>query len=119
MVLAGRGGFGNYSPNLGPKSPALEPQAEAPAPVQTFTSPDQAVHTGRGGYGNSVPISQIQTVTPTEYLAELQRAVDAKPPTYSVGRGGSGNITSNLKATTESQTHPEHKSPHIKPTDSH
>lgn len=92
MVLAGRGGFGNYSPTIAPKSPGLEPVTSAPPPVQHFTSPDQSVRTGRGGYGNSIPVSQVKTMTPSEYLAEVQRAVDAEPPRFSVGRGGSGNI---------------------------
>lgn len=92
MVLTGRGGFGNYSPRLAPKdSPKLE-AVDAPPPVQRYTDPNQPVRTGRGGAGNLVPISQIPTLSKDEYLADLQKSMDAQPKTVSVGRGGSGNI---------------------------
>lgn len=115
MVLTGRGGFGNYtpSPKIAAKEQPDSPELEAlrsvpstPAPIQHFTSPNQTFRAGRGGYGNKLPISQMHTMTPSEYLQEVQQAMDVEPPRYSVGRGGSGNIVnrSNKKPQTYSST---------------
>jgi hypothetical protein len=101
MVLTGRGGFGNYipSPKTAPKQMPDSPELEAlrsvpstPAPIQHFSSPNQTFRAGRGGYGNKLPVSQMHTMTPNEYLKEVQEAMDVEPARYSVGRGGCGNI---------------------------
>lgn len=109
MVLTGRGGYGNYvskkqqslSPKTSPVSPQLQPAASAStvneavpstlAPVLSFSSPSQRFTTGRGGYGNRRPVTQMQTVSPQEYLNECYTAYEVEPPVYSVGRGGLGN----------------------------
>ncbi|CDO57160.1 hypothetical protein DV451_004992 [Geotrichum candidum] len=115
MVLTGRGGFGNYvpSPKTTPKNMPDSPELEAlrsvpstPAPIQHFTSPNQTFRAGRGGYGNKLPISQMHTMTPNEYLQEVQEAMDVEPPRYSVGRGGCGNIVNrnNKKPQQQSST---------------
>lgn len=90
MVLTGRGGFGNFSLRTGSK----EVIDSEPAPIQIYNSPTQTVRTGRGGAGNHVPISQIETITPEQYLSEVQTAREKKPSNFAVGRGGSGNHTS-------------------------
>ncbi|VVT54662.1 uncharacterized protein SAPINGB_P004188 [Magnusiomyces paraingens] len=99
MVGIGRGGFANrvLSPKIQandiPDSPELEASLRvpsSPAPVLYFTSPEQTVRSGRGGYGNRIPVSKTQAATPLEYLAEVQNAA-SEPKTYSIGRGGAGN----------------------------
>lgn len=113
MVLTGRGGFGNYvpSPKMAPKakdspdSPelsALRSVPSTPAPIQHFTSPHQHFTAGRGGFGNKLPVSQMHTMTPSEYLKEVSDAMDHEPTRYSVGRGGRGNIVK--KKTTQAST---------------
>lgn len=119
MVLTGRGGFGNFSskpstpssntpptstptstasPQLAPSttspSPSSTPQQSFSAPpVQVYTSPSQTVRTGRGGAGNHVPISQVASETPQEYLKQVETAIESAPQQFHVGRGGSGNFT--------------------------
>lgn len=115
MVLTGRGGYGNHvskkqqslSPKTSPVSPHLQPQQSSSAecdsvpstlaPVLSFSSPSQRFTTGRGGYGNRRPISQMMPDTPEEYLEECYTAYEYVPPVYSVGRGGLGNKVTNHK----------------------
>ncbi|KAG5363891.1 hypothetical protein CJU89_3079 [Yarrowia sp. B02] len=113
MVLTGRGGYGNYvskkqslSPKTSPISPQLQPQQSSAAdndvpstlaPVLSFSSPNQRFTTGRGGYGNRRPITQMMPDTPEEYLEECYTAYEYVPPVYSVGRGGLGNKVTNTK----------------------
>lgn len=106
MVYAGRGGYGNYmrSPKISaketPESPELQAVARVPstpAPIQHFTSPDQTFRAGRGGFGNNIPVSKMHTMTPSEYLKEVQDALDVEPSVYAVGRGGRGNFVSRDK----------------------
>lgn len=101
MVLTGRGGYGNYKPSPkiaakdAPDSPelaALKSVPMVPTPVQHYTSPNQTFSAGRGGYGNHHPVSELRTVTPSEYLKELHDATHSEPARYTVGRGGRGNI---------------------------
>lgn len=98
-ISFGRGGFGNrtLSPKITAKDVPDSPELEAclrvpstPAPIQHFTSPSQTFRTGRGGYGNNLPISKMNTMTPAEYLQEVDRAA-SEPKRYTIGRGGSGN----------------------------
>ncbi|KAK9479156.1 hypothetical protein V1514DRAFT_329330 [Lipomyces japonicus] len=81
----GRGGFGNVT---------SKPQADfSPAPVQVFTSPQQTFHRGRGGYGNVQPIDNLATMTPDQYLKEVDHAFEVRRgDVFKIGRGGSGNI---------------------------
>ncbi|ODQ67721.1 MFS general substrate transporter [Nadsonia fulvescens var. elongata DSM 6958] len=99
MPAYGRGGSGNFfkSPTLSPQSSGLEPVPSSPAPIQTFTSPNQTYRTGRGGYGNQVPVSKVPTMTPNEYLDEVYKATEVEPSRYTVGRGGAGNFVSKDK----------------------
>ncbi|KAG5362554.1 hypothetical protein CJU90_5263 [Yarrowia sp. C11] len=117
MVLTGRGGYGNHvskkqqslSPKTSPVSPQLQPQQSSAAdsdavpstlaPVLSFSSPTQRFTTGRGGYGNRRPITQMMPDTPEEYLEECYTAYEYVPPVYSVGRGGLGNKVNNQKKT--------------------
>lgn len=103
MVYAGRGGFGNYtrSPKIAaretPESPelqALNRVPTSPAPIQHFTSPNQTFRAGRGGFGNNIPVTRMYTMTPAEYLKEVNDAVNVEPSIYAVGRGGRGNMVS-------------------------
>lgn len=103
MVYAGRGGFGNYtrSPKIAasetPDSPELEAikrVPSSPAPIQHFYSPNQTFRAGRGGFGNNIPVSRMHTMTPAEYLKEVNDAVNVEPEVYAVGRGGRGNMVS-------------------------
>lgn len=112
MVLTGRGGFGNYVPSpktsakASPDSPelaALKAVPFTPAPIQHFTSPHQHFTAGRGGYGNKLPISQMHTMTPAEYLKEVSDALDCEPVRYSVGRGGRGNMVDKRKSSSISR----------------
>lgn len=106
MVAIGRGGFGNrtaQSPQLAAKDAPDSPEIAAtlrapcsPAPIQHFTSPQQTVRAGRGGYGNRLAVSKMNVMTPAEYLAEAQLAT-VEPKRYAIGRGGSGNIVLNGK----------------------
>lgn len=108
MVLTGRGGYGNYVPSPkitakeSPDSPELAAQRSipyTPAPIQHFTSPSQTFTAGRGGFGNKLPVSKMHTMTPSEYLKEVQDAMDVEPTRYAVGRGGRGNIVDKSKRT--------------------
>lgn len=113
MVLTGRGGFGNYVPSpktcaakASPDSPeldALKAVPFTPAPIQHFTSPHQHFTAGRGGYGNKLPVSQMHTMTPAEYLKEVSDALDCEPVRYSVGRGGRGNMVDKRKSASVSR----------------
>lgn len=99
MPSIGRGGYGNKiaSPKISAKDAPDSPELQAcmrvpstPAPIQHFTSPQQTFRTGRGGWGNTLPVTKMNTMTPSEYLAEVERAT-AEPSQYSIGRGGRGN----------------------------
>lgn len=123
MVLTGRGGYGNHvskkqqslSPKTSPVSPHLQPQQSSAAeneavpvpstlaPVLSFSSPNQRFTTGRGGYGNRRPITQMMPDTPEEYLEECYTAYEYVPPVYSVGRGGLGNKITNKKEQKEGE----------------
>ncbi|ANB11606.1 hypothetical protein AWJ20_4427 [Sugiyamaella lignohabitans] len=95
MPLTGRGGYGNYvakSKKPGSSEHELESVPSTPAPIQTFSSPTQTFRAGRGGWGNNIPIERMRTLSPTEYLEEAHKALDVEPESYSVGRGGAGNI---------------------------
>ncbi|VVT55845.1 uncharacterized protein SAPINGB_P004767 [Magnusiomyces paraingens] len=105
MVGIGRGGFGNRvaSPKISAKEAPDSPEMEAclrvpstPAPIQHFTSPNQTFRAGRGGWGNNMPVTKMNTMTPTEYLKEVERAT-AEPSRYSIGRGGRGNLVQKNK----------------------
>lgn len=111
MVLTGRGGFGNYVPSPkivakdtpdSPELAALRSVPSTPAPIQHFTSPNQTFTAGRGGFGNKLPVSQMHTMTPSEYLKEVSDARDSEPSRYAVGRGGRGNIVNKSKNTNRS-----------------
>lgn len=111
MVYAGRGGFGNYtrSPKIAaretPESPelqALNRVPTSPAPIQHFTSPNQTFRAGRGGFGNNIPVTRMHTMTPAEYLKEVNDAVNVEPSIYAVGRGGRGNMVSRKNKSSES-----------------
>lgn len=85
--FAGRGGAGNFSPNITPKSPSLKPTE-----TLDYHPQNEKVRTGRGGSGNTVQPSQVHTVTPSEYLTEVQAGHAAyDPPHVAAGRGGAGN----------------------------
>lgn len=99
MVLTGRGGFGNYVRSKKGDEHAVP---YSPAPVQHFTSPKQTFRAGRGGYGNNLPVSQMYTMTPEEYLKEVEQALDVEPARYTVGRGGSGNFVSKTNKNSKS-----------------
>lgn len=121
MVLTGRGGYGNHvskkqqslSPKTSPVSPHLQPQQSAAAdndtvpstlaPVLSYSSPNQRFTTGRGGYGNRRPITQMMPDTPEEYLEECYTAYEYVPPVYSVGRGGLGNKVQHAKKTEKTE----------------
>lgn len=98
MVLTGRGGFGNHI-----NKPA-EGVPSTPAPVQHFSSPSQTFRAGRGGWGNNVPIKNMPTMTPQEYLKEVHDAVDVEPKRYFTGRGGRGNIVRNDRKSSASSS---------------
>lgn len=122
MVLTGRGGYGNHvskknqslSPKTSPVSPPLQPQQSSAAdndavpstlaPVLSFSSPNQRFTTGRGGYGNRRPITQMMPDTPEEYLEECYTAYEYVPPVYSVGRGGLGNKVTNTNNKDKKET---------------
>lgn len=86
-VLTGRGGAGNYSPAIDPMSPKLHPTETIP----NYHPQNEKVRTGRGGAGNTVPPQEVHTVTPKEYLAQVNAAHHLEPSHMTLGRGGSGN----------------------------
>ncbi|KAK9457951.1 hypothetical protein V1511DRAFT_485248 [Dipodascopsis uninucleata] len=81
----GRGGAGNIT---------TQPDSDSsPAPLQVFTSPDATFHTGRGGYGNIQSVDNLSTMSPDQYLQEVDDAIEVKKgDVYKIGRGGTGNI---------------------------
>lgn len=87
MVLTGRGGFGNYV-----KANIPETVPISPAPIQHVKSPTYKFRTGRGGFGNTIEASELEPITPNQYLDEMHRQSEIEPRKYMIGRGGLGNF---------------------------